>query len=125
MVRRNRAASGAARTGEVVPLSPPVYHVLLALGDETKHGYAMMRSFDEMTGGKEQLLPGTLYATISRMVEAGLIEEADPPDPAADSRRRYYRVTPHGLDVAAAESARMRLLLDVARRQGIQPERAR
>ena len=125
MARRNRAASAPASTGEVAPLSPPVYHVLLALGDETKHGYAIMRSFDEMTGGKEQLLPGTLYATMSRMVDAGLIEEADPPDPTADPRRRYYRATPRGQEAAAAESARMRLLLDVAKRQGIQPERAR
>jgi len=124
MPRPKLVDSSANRLGERVPLSPPVYHVLLALGTDAKHGYAMMRSLEEMTDGKEQLLPGTLYATIAKMVEAGLIEETDPPAPDADSRRRYYRTTPHGLAVASNESARIQLLLSVAKRQGIQPERA-
>ena len=124
MARPSLTDAASKRLGDRVPLSPPVYHVLLALGTDTKHGYAMMRSFEKMTAGEEQLLPGTLYATIARMVEAGLLEEADPPAPDADSRRRYYRATPHGLAVASKESARMQLLLSVAKRQGIQPERA-
>ena len=61
------------------PLSVPVYHVLLALGDEVLHGYGMMQRFEELTGGADQLLPGTLYSTLARMVELGLIEEARAP----------------------------------------------
>ncbi len=98
----------------LLPLSPPVYHVLLALGAEAMHGYAIMQAFDELTGGREQLLPGTLYATLRRMVEGGLLREVEPPSPDDDARRRYYRVTERGRALAAAESARMQRLLDVA-----------
>lgn len=105
----------------VLPLSPPVFHVLLALGRGTAHGYAIMQSFEELTGGREQLLPGTLYATLARMVESGLLEETEPPEPDADARRRYYRATTWGRAVAAAEAERMRLLLDVAEGRGVVP----
>ena len=109
---------------ELLPLSPPVYHVLLALGKRAMHGYAIMQTFEEMTGGSEQLLPGTLYATLARMVETGLLEEADPPGPDADRRRRYYRVTPRGHRVAALEADRLGRLLELARLQGMTPGRA-
>ncbi len=109
---------------DVLPLSPPVYHILLALGTEVGHGYAIMQAFDDLTGGEGQLLPGTLYATLSRMVETGLLEETPPPDPDADARRRYYRVTPWGRAVAAAESNRMRLLVRVAEARGMAEEGA-
>lgn len=125
MVRRRTGVIRGEGEQDNVPLSPPVYHVLLALGENTLHGYAIMRAFEDLTNGEEHLLPGTLYATISRMVDAGLIEEAAPPDPGADARRRYYRVTPLGREVAADESARIRLLLDVAIHQGIQVERSK
>lgn len=104
----------------VLPLSPPVYHVLLALGEDTAHGYAIMQTFDGLTGGREKLLPGTLYATLARMLETGLLEEVDAPADA-DARRRYYRVTEWGRAVAEAESQRMRLLLNVASSRGIAP----
>lgn len=107
---------------ELLPLSPPVYHVLLALGDEAMHGYAIMQAFNDKTDGREALLPGTLYATISRMVDAGLIEEpAEPPTASADKRRRYYRVTSFGREVARAESERIDRLLAVARRERLAP----
>lgn len=109
---------------EVLPLSPPVYHVLLALGNEARHGYAIMQAFEERTGGAEQLLPGTLYATLARMVEVGLIEEAQPPDSGVDARRRYYRVTAWGRAVARAESGRLRRLLEIADSVGLTPEGA-
>jgi DNA-binding PadR family transcriptional regulator len=115
----------AAKIEELLPLSPPVYHVLLALGTDTLHGYAIMQAFEDLTEGAERLLPGTLYATLARMVETGLIEEAEPPDESTDARRRYYRLTPHGRRVAAAESDRMRRLLDVADAQNVAPEGAR
>lgn len=110
---------------ELLPLSPPVYHVLLALGDDTLHGYAMMQAFEAMTDGGEQLLPGTLYATLARMVETGLLEQAQPPSPEADARRRYYRSTPFGRQVAAAETARMARLVDLARARNLAPHEAR
>lgn len=106
---------------DLLPLSPPVYHVLLALGNEALHGYAIMQAFNDKTEGREALLPGTLYATISRMVDAGLIEELSEPPESADKRRRYYRVTAFGRDVARAESERIHRLLAVARREQLAP----
>ncbi len=111
----------ASEVEALLPLSPPVYHVLLGLGGETLHGYAIMQAFEELTGGAERLLPGTLYATLARMVETGLIEEAAPTDEGADARRRYYRLTSKGRRVAAAESERMRRLLEVAVAQRVAP----
>ena len=102
---------------DLLPLSPPVYHVLLALGDEALHGYAIMQAFRDKTAGEDELLPGTLYATIARMVDAGLIEESPEPSRDADKRRRYYSVTDFGRQVAVAESDRIHRLLAVARRE--------
>ena len=109
------------------PLSPPVYHILLALSDEVLHGYAIMLRFDELLGGAEQLLPGTLYATLARMVEAGLIEEASPPrgEASGGPPRRHYRVTARGRDAALAETERMRRLVALARRRAWLPGLAR
>ncbi len=108
---------------DLLPLSPPVYHVLLALGSDALHGYAIMQAFKKKTSGADALLPGTLYATIARMVDAGLIEElADPPPGSSDRRRRTYRVTEFGRSVAAAESERIHRLLVVARREQLAPE---
>lgn len=106
-------------TSDLLPLSPPVYHVLLALGDDVLHGYAAMQNFDRLTAGKGQLLPGTLYATLARMVESGLLEEAEPPPDSTDRRRRFYRTTDLGRAVARAETARMADLVRVARTQGL------
>lgn len=100
------------------PLSPPVYHILLALGGDVLHGYGIMQRFEELLGGADQLLPGTLYATLARMVDAGLIEEARP-RPGEESGgppRRHYRVTPRGRLAARQETERMRRLLTVARK---------
>ena len=106
---------------ELIPLSPPVFHVLLALGDSAMHGYAMMQAFEAKTDGAETLLPGTLYATIARMVDAKLIEESEPPADASDRRRRYYRVTAFGREVVAAESERLSRLLRIARAENMIP----
>jgi DNA-binding PadR family transcriptional regulator len=109
----------------LLPLSPPVYHVLLALGADAMHGYAIMQAFADKTSGEEALLPGTLYATIARMVDAGLIEELpEPPADSSDKRRRYYRVTKFGRAVAKAESERIHRLLAVARREQLAPDSA-
>lgn len=106
-----------------LPLTAPEFHVLLALGDEALHGYAMMRALEAKTGGKDALLPGTLYTTLARMVARGLLEELpEPPEPGADARRRYYRATPLGDAVARAESARLSRLLKVAAAARLVPE---
>jgi len=107
---------------ELLPLSPPVYHVLLALGSDAMHGYGIMQAFADKTAGEEALLPGTLYATISRMVDAGLIEELDEAPEPSDKRRRYYHVTEFGRAVARAESDRIHRLLAVARREQLAPD---
>ena len=100
------------------PLSPPVYNILLALGGDVLHGYGIMQRFEELVGGADQLLPGTLYATLARMVETGLIEEARrrPGEESGGPPRRHYRVTSRGKLAAQQETERMRRLLTVARK---------
>jgi DNA-binding PadR family transcriptional regulator len=103
---------------DFVPLGAPVLHVLLALGRDRLHGYAIMKTIEEETGGRAVILPGTLYSTLNRMEDDGLIVETDPPPgDEVDRRRRYYRTTEFGRRVVAAESERMEVLLEVARRQ--------
>lgn len=103
---------------DLLPLSTPVFHILLALGHDRLHGYGIMQAVEQKTGGAARVLPGTLYTTLNRMLSDGLVDEAAPPEaaPADDRRRRYYRMTPFGLRVAAAEVQRMALLLELARR---------
>lgn len=110
------------RFDELLPLSPPVYHVLLALGRDVLHGYAIMQTFAELSDGQDEILPGTLYATLARMVETGLIEAAEPPEEEGDARRRYYRATGRGRSLAAAESERIGRMLRIAEARRIVPE---
>ena len=109
------------------PLSPPVYHVLLALGGEALHGYGIMQRFEQLLGGAEQILPGTLYATLARMVQQGLIEETRGPrgEESGGPPRRHYRVTARGRAATLAETERMRRLVAVARRRAWLPGLAR
>jgi DNA-binding PadR family transcriptional regulator len=109
-----------------LPLSPPVFHILLALGDGEKHGYAIMQDIPARTDGAIRLLAGTLYSTIKRMLASDLIEECDAPsgEPSEDERRRYYRLTPLGRKVASAEAARMATLVRIAQRKNLAPARA-
>lgn len=103
---------------ELLPLSTPVLHILLALGHRSLHGYGIMQAIEEKTDGSATILPGTLYTTLNRMLADGLIEEAPMPEgaPDDDRRRRYYRITRLGEEVVAAEAQRMSVLLEVARR---------
>jgi DNA-binding PadR family transcriptional regulator len=102
---------------DFLPLTPAIAHILLALADEDRHGYAIMQEIERMTGGAVRMGPGTLYGTIKRMLASRLIEEVDErPDPEIDDeRRRYYRATPLGAGVLAAETDRMAALLGAAR----------
>jgi DNA-binding PadR family transcriptional regulator len=100
-----------------LPLTPAIAHILLALADRDRHGYAIMQEVDRITDGTARMGPGTLYGTIKRMIAGGLLEEAEErPDPELDDeRRRYYRATPLGRAVLEAETARMATLLGAAR----------
>lgn len=101
---------------KMLPLTPAVFHILLALADGERHGYAIMREVGASTAGRIQMGPGTLYGTIKRMIAAELIEESDErPDPAIDDeRRRYYRLTAFGRRVAVAEAGRLSQLVRLA-----------
>jgi DNA-binding PadR family transcriptional regulator len=100
------------------------FHILVAVADRERHGYAIMQDVSSRTGGRLRLSPGTLYGSIKRMLEEGLIEELDErPDPEHDDeRRRYYRITPLGRKVAREESARLMELLRQARATGLAPK---
>lgn len=98
-------------------LTNAAVHILLAVGPGELHGYAIMAAVQDMTGGATRLAPGTLYVTIKRLLQAGLIEELDErPDPSLDDqRRRYYRLTPAGRAVVADEVRRMDRLTAASR----------
>jgi DNA-binding PadR family transcriptional regulator len=102
---------------EFLPLTPAVFHVLLALAEGERHGYAIMQEVAESTDGKIKMGPGTLYGTIKRLLEIKLIEEsAERPDPKLDDeRRRYYRLTGLGQRVVKAEAARYEAMVALAR----------
>jgi DNA-binding PadR family transcriptional regulator len=112
---------------DLLPLTPAVLHILLALADEERHGYGIMREVEGRTGGQTRLGPGTLYGSIKRMLADGLIEESDErPDPAMDDqRRRYYRITVFGRRVAGAEAERLSGLVETARARKLLPGRGR
>jgi DNA-binding PadR family transcriptional regulator len=107
--------------GSMLPLQPAALHILIALADRDRHGYSIMQDVAERTSGKVRLSAGTLYSSIRRMLEQGLIEELrDSPDPSStDERRRYYRLTRYGKRVAIAEVDRLRALVADARATGL------
>ena len=98
-----------------LPLTPTVFHMLLALADGDKHGYGIMRAVEDETQGQMQIRTGSLYGSIRRMIESGLIEETNErPDPELDDeRRRYYGLTDFGRRVLTAEAARIARALAV------------
>ena len=110
----------------LLPLQPAVFHILMALADDDRHGYAIIRDVAERTGGAVKLSAGTLYRSIQRMLEDGLLIEIDErPDPEEDDeRRRYYRITPLGRAAARAEAQRLSDLVKLARASGFVPKRA-
>jgi DNA-binding PadR family transcriptional regulator len=112
-------------TQELLPLPPPVFHILIALAEGPRHGYAIMREVSERTAGRLRLGPGTLYGSIKRMLEQGLIEEtrARPGEDGGDERRRYYRLTRLGRRTAEAEAGRLADVLKEARACGLLPQR--
>ena len=109
----------------LLPLPPATFHILVALADEDRHGYAVIKDVAARTGGALRLSPGTLYRSIQRMIEQDLIVEADtrPAPEADDERRRYYRITPLGRAAARAEAERLSDLVKLARASGLLPRK--
>lgn len=110
-----------APAAELLPLTPAVFHIMLALANGERHGYGIMLEVDRITGGRLHLGPGTLYRSIQRMLVDGLIvERKDAVDPEVDDeRRRYYRLTQLGLFVTRAEARRLADLVKAARKRGL------
>ena len=113
-------------TDALLPLPTATFHILVALAGEDLHGYAIMQDVTARTGGRLKLSAGTLYRSVQRMLEQGLIIEisARPAPEMDDERRRYYRITPFGRSVATAEARRLAQMLKLARASGFAPGKA-
>jgi DNA-binding PadR family transcriptional regulator len=105
------------------PMAPAAFHILLAVADGERHGYAIMQEVAALTHGAVRMGPGTLYTNIKRLAGGGLIEETEErPDPEQDDeRRRYYRLTDEGRRALGAESQRLETLVEIARRKKLLP----
>lgn len=121
-----RAPQPAVEDDATAVLTPAVFHILLALSDGNSHGYGIMQDVEAFTGGELRLGPGTLYRSIQRMLVDGLIEELALAlhDESDDDRRRHYRLTKKGLEVAQREARRLADLVEVARRRDLLGKRA-
>ena len=119
MMTRHALSDGHQR---LLPLTPAVFFVLFCLSDGDKHGYAIMRETNQLSGGKVRMGPGTLYTTLQRLLDLALIEEVREPSVAdRDSRRRYYRLTTSGRALLAAEIRHMDSVLRLAKRKNLIP----
>ena len=116
--------SEASQPSSPPPLSRVAVYILLAIGPEERHGYAIMHEVRRITGGAVKLGPGAIYTTIKRLLADGLIEESDDrPDPDVDDqRRRYYRLTALGRAVAAAEVRRLDAVVTATRPWALDPD---
>src|SRR3982751_6234070 len=115
-----RATRGAGHQDEV-PLTPGEFHILLALADGERHGYAILQDVNERTGGQIKLRTGTLYTVIKRMLDGGWLEETEPRAREEDERRRYYRLTSVGRQVVRAEARRLQALVLMAQQKRVLP----
>ena len=109
---------------DFLPLPPATFHILVSLAEGERHGYAIIQDVEARTQGELRLSPGTLYRSIQRMLQQGLIVESKRRPAAAldDERRRYYRITPFGTATAQAEMGRLTRLVRMARATGLTPE---
>lgn len=121
-----RMADRPPNPERLLPLPSATFYILLSVAEEDRHGYAIIQDVAARTDGALKLSAGTLYRSIQRMLEQGLIiETQDRPDPELDDeRRRYYRITAFGRAVAHAETSRLSQLLKFARSRGILPGKA-
>ena len=107
----------------LLPLPAATLHILLALLDQPRHGYAIIQDVEARTDGELRMSAGTLYRSVARMVEQGLIAEVERRRAVSDdARRRYYRITPFGTACARAEMRRMSELVRMGRQRGLTPE---
>ena len=111
---------------DLLPLPPATFHILMSLADTERHGYAIIQDVEQRTEGELRLSAGTLYRSIQRMLQQGLIVESRrrPAAELDDERRRYYRITPLGTATARAEMRRLTQLVRLARARGLTPESA-
>ena len=109
-------AETSGEPSSLLPLTPAIFQILLALAGGERHGYGIMQEIAASSNGQQRIGPGTLYRSIKQMLAAGLIAESDErPDPALDDeRRRYYRLTSFGREVARAEAQRLAQLILLA-----------
>jgi len=109
------------RAEDLLPLPSATFHILVALAESDRHGYAIMQEVAERTSGATKLNPGTLYTTLRRLLEQGLISELDGRSLGGgqDERRRHYRITPLGREVATLELERLDQMLSLGRRAGL------
>jgi DNA-binding PadR family transcriptional regulator len=116
----------APQPASLLPLPSATFHILMAVASEDRHGYAIILDIEQRTGGVLRLSAGTLYRSIQRMLEQGLLIETNerPAPELDDERRRYYRITPFGAAVARAEARRLSDLVVMARNSGFAPEGA-
>ncbi len=110
----------------LLPLPPATFHILVALSDDARHGYAIMQEVAARTDGAVRLTAATLYRSIQRMLDQKLVAEVTerPAPELDDERRRYYRITPFGTAVAKAEARRLARMLALAREKGLAPRKA-
>lgn len=106
-------------SASLLPLTPAVFHILLALAEGERHGYAVMQEVEERTGGVVRMGPGTLYGSLKRMMASGLIQGAGDEDA---ERRRHYALTKLGRAVLQAEAQRLETLVDAARARRVLPK---
>ena len=111
---------------DLLPLQPAVFHILMVLAEGDNHGYAIIGAIAARTDGRVKIGAGTLYRSVQRMLEDGLITELDerPSPEEDDERRRYYRITPFGRKAARAEAQRLAELVKLARSSGLAPRKA-
>jgi DNA-binding PadR family transcriptional regulator len=118
-------SNGSDDVSALMPLPPVTFHILVALVDGDRHGYAIIREVAERTDGEIEIQAGTLYRSIQRMLEQGLVSETRtrPAIGEDDERRRYYRITPFGRQVAQAEARRLTQMVRLARASGLVPSK--
>jgi DNA-binding PadR family transcriptional regulator len=116
----------AAEVNALLPLPPATFHILIALADGERHGYAIIQDIAARTDGEVRLSAGTLYRSVQRMLEQGLIEESRrrPAPDEDDERRRYYLLTGFGAAVVRAEVRRLTQMVRLARASGLVPGKA-
>jgi DNA-binding PadR family transcriptional regulator len=125
VIVRNMSKETDLSAAQFLPLPQAMFHILVTLAEKDQHGYAIMQDVAARTGGKLKLSPGTLYGSIKKMLADGMIQEIEPRLGAVsdDERRRYYRLTKFGRQVAAAEAERISAMLSHARATGLVPKR--